>query len=260
MDGVASFARRAGANTGRKAGRRALVSGLRRIACKPLMQGPELQSNQYSGPPRPHDNAPTNERHALRNVREKPMNLRPFLLAMLWTIALAGTRPAMAANEYDEVTRLHHAGQATAALERADQFLATLPRDPQMRFLEAVILADTMRRAEAVAVLERLTEDYPDLAEPYNNLAALYAASGDYAKARAALDQALRLKPDYATAHENLGDVYAALAGQSYATALRLDPQRTSLAPKLALVRQLAAPKSTAPPATAASATPTTTR
>ena len=68
----------------------------------------------------------------------------------------------------------------------------------------------------------------------------LYAASGDYAKARAALEQALRLKPGYATAHENLGDVHAALAGQSYATALRLDPGRAGIAARLELVRQLA--------------------
>ena len=64
-----------------------------------------------------------------------------------------------------------------------------------MRFASASLLVDLKRSAEAIAVLESLTEDYPDLAEPYNNLAVLYASSGDYAKARAALEQALRLRP-----------------------------------------------------------------
>jgi Flp pilus assembly protein TadD len=172
------------------------------------------------------------------------MTPRLFVSALLCVIALVG--PARGADDLAEVTRLHRAGQTAAALQRADQFLAGKPRDPQMRFLKAVILGEVNRRAEAVAVLEKLTEDYPDLAEPHNNLAVLYAATGDYAKARAELEQALKLKPGYATAHENLGDVLAALAGQSYATALRLDPGRASIPAKLALVRQLAAPASAA--------------
>ena len=75
-----------------------------------------------------------------------------------------------------------------------------------------------------------LVQDYPELAEPHNNLAALYAAAGDYGKARAELEEALRLNPLYAPAHENLGDVYALLAGQSYARALRLEPASVELA------------------------------
>ena len=60
-------------------------------------------------------------------------------------------------------------------------------------------------------------QDYPELAEPHNNLAAIYAAAGEYGKARAELEEAIRLNPRYAPAHENLGDVHALLAGQSYA-------------------------------------------
>lgn len=173
------------------------------------------------------------------------MKVRTFLLAMLCLAAFAGR--AHAADELDEVSRLHRTGQDAAALQQADRFLAAHPRDPQMRFMKAVILGDEGRTVEARTILESLTEDYPDLAEPYNNLAALYAASGDYPKARAALEQALRLKPDYATAHENLGDIYATLAGRSYAEALRLDPARPGIAAKLALVRQLAVPRGAGP-------------
>lgn len=187
------------------------------------------------------------------------MNLRPLLLAALCMIALAGMRPAGAADDLGEVTRLHQDGQSAQALKRADEFLAAHPKDAQMRFLKAAILADAMRPAEAVAMLEQMTEDYPDLAEPYNNLATLYAASGEYAKARTMLEQVLRLKPGYAIAHANLGDLYAALSGQSYATALRLDPSLAGVPAKLAQVRQIAAPRSVAPPASAASG-PTATR
>ena len=101
------------------------------------------------------------------------------------------------------------------------------------------MLADAKRYPEAIDLFQKLTEDYPDLAEPYNNLAAIHAATGDYIRARATLEQALRTNPGYATAHENLGDVYAALASQSYARALQLDPRNVSVPPKLALVREL---------------------
>ena len=108
-----------------------------------------------------------------------------------------------------------------------------------MRFLKGVMLSDSKLDTQAIAQFQKLTEDYPDLAEPYNNLAALYAAAGDYAKARATLEQALRTNPGYATAHENLGDVHAALASQSYARALQLEPKNVTVPPKLALVREL---------------------
>lgn len=157
------------------------------------------------------------------------------------TALLAGScvGSAACADELSDVQRLHYAGQTTAAMQLADQTLNTRPKDPQMRFMKGVMLADTQRSAEARAVFEKLIDDYPDLAEPYNNLAGLYAHAGDYARARATLEQALRANPGYATAQENLGDVYVALAGQAFARAIQLDPANTSAAPKLALARQL---------------------
>src|SRR5664279_2992883 len=169
-------------------------------------------------------------------------------LALFLALSFAASSPAFAAlaEELSEVTRLHHAGQSQAALERADKYLATKPKDAQMRFLKAVVLADTGRQPEATALLQQLVQEFPELPEPHNNLAALYAANGEYAKARSELEESLRLNPNYATANENLGDVYVMLAGQSYARALKLEPANTTVPHKLALVRQLAAPTRTA--------------
>ena len=174
-------------------------------------------------------------------------------IALFLSLSFAASGPAFAAlaEELSEVTRLHHAGQSAAALERADKYLATTPKDAQMRFLKAVVLADTGRRPEAAALLEQLVQDYPELPEPHNNLAAIYAASGEYAKARAELDESLRLNPGYATANENLADIYVMLAEQSYAKALRLEPTNTTVPRKLALARQIVVPAS---PASAAAA------
>jgi tetratricopeptide (TPR) repeat protein len=160
-----------------------------------------------------------------------------LLVGALWS-------PLVHADDYSEVNRLVKAGQTTEALTKADQYLSAKPRDPQMRFLKGVILAETGKTNDAVATFVKLTEDYPELPEPYNNLAVLYAGQSQYDKARVALEMAIRTNPSYSTAHENLGDVYAKLASQSYSKALQLDSSNTGVPTKLALIRNLFAPDS----------------
>jgi tetratricopeptide (TPR) repeat protein len=191
--------------------------------------------------------------------------LRLLIITVLWAVSCcvaAQSAPTMltaapaspTASVIAEVHRLHYAGQTDAALAKADAYLASKPNDAQVRFLKGVILADAKRRGEAIQIFQKLVDDYPDLAEPYNNLAALYAADGDYTRARTTLEQAVRANPSYATAHENLGDVYAALASQSYARAQKLEPVNGALESKLALVRELfkRAPDAAAPAASGA--------
>jgi Flp pilus assembly protein TadD len=180
------------------------------------------------------------------------MSYRILAAALLLFSALVAPARAALADDLGEVTRLHHAGQSDAALTRADQALATSPKDAQMRFLKSVVLADIGRTGEAQTILQQLVQEYPELAEPHNNLAAIYAAGGDYGRSRSELEETLRLKPGYAPAQENLGDVHVLLAAQSYAKALRLEPSSATLPKKLALVRQIvAAPAEPARPASA---------
>ena len=111
-----------------------------------------------------------------------------------------------------------------------------------MRFLKGVVQTEAGRTADAIETFSGLNQDYPELPEPYNNLAVLYAGQSQFDKARTALEQAVRANPDYAIAHENLGDVYAKLAGLSYSKAQQLDTANATVPPKLALIRQLFAP------------------
>lgn len=164
--------------------------------------------------------------------------LRSQTAAWLTVAALLLSAPAWA-DEYTEVNRLSSKGQWAQALAKADAHLAAKPRDPQMRFLRGVILSETGRTSEAEEVFTRLTQDYPELPEPYNNLAVLLAARQQLDQARAVLEMALRNDPTYATAHENLGDVLVQLAARSYARALQLAPSRQRLQDKLALTRQM---------------------
>ena len=179
----------------------------------------------------------------------------PQLLRLVALTALLGAGVAHA-EDYSDITQLLKSGKAAEALVKADQRLAATPRDPQLRFLRGVAQADSGKQGEAITTFTKLTEEYPELPEPYNNLAVLYANQNQLDKARTALEMAIRTNPSYATAHENLGDIYAKLAGQAYNKALQLDAtSANSVKPKLALIRELfsadAASKSGRPAAAA---------
>jgi Flp pilus assembly protein TadD/ketosteroid isomerase-like protein len=158
--------------------------------------------------------------------------------------------PAVLADEFPEISKLYKQGKRNDALDRLEKFLVSNPRDSRARFLKGVILTEQNKNQEAIDVFTALSVDFPELPEPYNNLAVLYAGQGDYEKARELLEMAIRTHPSYAVAHENLGDVYATLASQAYDKALQLDKGNTTARAKLALIRELFPVKSAAAPAT----------
>lgn len=170
-------------------------------------------------------------RHFLRSI------FRPVLLSLLAALSVSAV-PALA-DEPQEVNALIKAGQLEAAAQRADAVLAAKPADVEMRFLKGLILTRQGKSADAIALFLKLTQEFPELPEPYNNLAVLYAAQGQYDKARAALDMAIRANPSYAVAYENLGDVYAKLATQAYEKSLQLETNNAAAQGKLALIRDL---------------------
>ena len=183
--------------------------------------------------------------------------IRKAALAVGAALMLAA--PAFA-DEVAEVSSLLRAKQFSEALAKADAYLAERADDPQMRFLKGLVLSSMDRREDAIALFSKLSADYPALPEPYNNLAVLYAAGGQYDKARAALENAVKANPNYARAHENLADVYAQLADQSYAAMLQIEPDNATVRAKQALIRSAigyrpgAATMTAAAPAAAAAA------
>ena len=143
------------------------------------------------------------------------------------------------ADELQDIQTLVKQGNYPQALDRTNTYLASRPKDAQGRFLKGVILTEQNKTAEAIKVFTALTEDYPELPEPYNNLAVLYASQQQYDKARLALETAIQTHPSYATAHENLGDIYAKMASQAYDRALQLDKSNTAAQTKLSLIKEI---------------------
>lgn len=141
--------------------------------------------------------------------------------------------------ELAEAAKLVREGQYAQARSKIDAVLAGDARNAQARFIRGVIETDEGDADEAVATFRGLTEDYPELPEPHNNLAVIWAKQGSYDKARIELQTALAINPDYAIAHENLGDVYARLAVAEYERATAQDKANKSAQAKLKLVREL---------------------
>ena len=176
-------------------------------------------------------------------LQRNPMRSRlASALAAMWLAASFGASAAPA-DDLREAQKLYQAGKVQPALEKVDVVLRATPRDPQARFLRGLLLTEQKRTAEAIQVFTGLTEDFPELPEPYNNLAVLYASQGNYDKAKSALELAIHTHPSYATAHENLGDIYAQLASRAYDRALQLDKNNATAQLKLSMVKDLFTPK-----------------
>jgi tetratricopeptide (TPR) repeat protein len=177
------------------------------------------------------------------NMFNRFSEIRP---ARLWRHAalfigalLFCAHPAAHADDIQDANKLFKQGQHNQALNKVDGILAGKPKDAPARFLKGLILTEQGKAADAIKTFATLTEDYPELPEPYNNLAVLYASQGQYDKAKLALEMAIRTHPSYATAHENLGDIYAKMASQAYDRALQLDRSNTATQTKLAMIQDL---------------------
>ncbi len=163
------------------------------------------------------------------------MRLAPAVALSILCLSCAAAR----ADGVSDARAALRAGDRAAALASVERYLAAKPGDAEARFLKGVILSELGRPADAFDVFFLLTQDYPELPEPYNNLAVLYAARGEYERARVNLEMAIRANPAYATAHENLGDVHARLSAQAYEKAAQLDVTNRRAREKLALAREL---------------------
>ena len=175
-------------------------------------------------------------------IRLAALVVASALLAPLAIVpAMAQTPPPAKAqsSDYQEATALYRQGQMDGALERVDAWLKARPKDARGRFLRGMILTQQKKTSDAIRTYIDLTQDFPELPEPYNNLAVIYAGQGEYDKARVLLESAVRAMPSFAAAHENLGDIYARLAAVSFEKAIKLDAANKTAPAKLKAVNEL---------------------
>ena len=187
---------------------------------------------------------------------EKPLRIAVTVALLAFSVG-ATAQTAAQNGDLQDINRMLKAGQSQQALDRVNVYLTSKPKDAVGRFIRGLAQAELGKTNDAITTFQSLTEDYPELPEPYNNLAVLYSSKGQFEKARVALELAIQTHPTYSTAHENLGDIYAKLASQAYDKALQLDKGNGTVATKLNLVRDLFStnPKANTAPRPVASAT-----
>ncbi len=140
-----------------------------------------------------------------------------------------------------EVQNLSAKGDLAAALRATESAATQDPRDTQARFLRAVVLMDLRRNAEALESFMQLAQEFPELPEPYNNIALLQVRAGRLEMARQALETALRNDPGHRTARANLGEVHLMLAVQAWEQAASAGPLDARLMRRLDAARALVA-------------------
>ncbi len=147
------------------------------------------------------------------------------------------TLPTVISTPHNDVRKLLRQAKYPQALLTVNKALTTNPRDPQMRFWQGFIFEQMGQPDMALQIYLDLTREYPELAEPFNNLGVIYASKGDYPNAKAALDNALRANPNYAAAHENMGDLLVNMARQSYERSLSIEPKQRGISQKIEQIK-----------------------
>ncbi len=162
-----------------------------------------------------------------------PSALRTLCLSWVMVCSMSGVAhaqgPAVITDPHQQVEQLMRQDQIEPALAKIQAHLTQRPRDPQMRFWQAVLLTRQGKREQAMQVYTELTQDFPELAEPHNNLGVLQAANNDIDLAQRSFELALRADPQHALAHENLADVLLRQAQRHYQRAAQAPapiPQR----------------------------------
>jgi Flp pilus assembly protein TadD len=167
------------------------------------------------------------------------LNLRGWKTALL-AAALCGAGAARADDAAD-IRLLLTRGELAAALARAESASQAQPSNVQLRFLKGVVLMDLQRNAQALELFNGMSQDFPELPEPFNNIALLQVRQGQPELARQALEAALRNDPSHRQARVNLAQVHLILAANALQLATVATPGDAALQQKLEAVRALLA-------------------
>ena len=120
-----------------------------------------------------------------------------------------------------DIEKLVKAKKYPEAIELINKQLKKTPGNVQLRYVKARMQIEMRQWAEAKKTLIEITQQFPELPEPYNNLAALAANQENWIEARDYLELALKLRPSYTIASANLGEVYIRLGAQAYDNAAK---------------------------------------
>jgi len=138
-----------------------------------------------------------------------------------------------------DVQRLLQEDAYDRALVVLNKQLSNSPRNAEVLFLKGVTLAKMARFNDAELVFSGLIEKHPELPEPYNNLAVIYAERGNFQEAEKVLGKAISKHRNYTALHDNLNKLYSKIATKVYDNVLMLVSKSYESQIKLALIDEL---------------------
>ena len=148
--------------------------------------------------------------------------------------------PAEISQRIEGLIRTGRLKEALDAIEKRQAVEAnrhTPGTDVQLMFLHARLLTELKRLPEAETIYQRMTMRFPELPEPWNNLADLYVKRDELEQARRALEMSIMINPNSARTQANLGDVQLVLALRAYERAVKAGA--TDLRPRIRSVTEL---------------------
>ena len=168
---------------------------------------------------------------------KKPGNYIYNLLSAI--VFLAFTTISFAQTDIKEIKLLLKNGKYKIAENIINGAIEENLNNPEILFYKGIIETNLGKTNQAIDTFRGLTERFPELPEPFNNLAVLYAEKGQFRLAKEILEQAIKTNPSYLTAHINLGDIFTKMASEAYNKALEIDKSNNIAITKLSMITQL---------------------
>lgn len=169
-------------------------------------------------------------------MKNKTIN---YLLTIMACFFLLSSLTSFAQNKIEEIKLLLKNGKYNHAEILINNFNENNLNDPELLFYKGINETNLGKKNQAIDTFRDLTERFPELPEPFNNLAVLYAEKAQYRLAKEILEQAIKTNPSYLTAHINLGDIYTKMASEAYNKALEIDKSNNIAITKLSMITQL---------------------
>ncbi len=169
-------------------------------------------------------------------MKKKKIYLPLFLIT---TFFVCISLNSYAGTNLEEIKILLKNGKYSRAEKLVNESIIETPNNPEFLFYRGIIETNIGKNNEAIETFRNLTENFPELPEPFNNLAVLYAEKGQFKLAKEILERAIKTNPSYLTAHINLGDIYTKMASEAYNKALEIDKANNIAITKLSMITQL---------------------
>ena len=140
---------------------------------------------------------------------------------------------------YAQAQSMAENGNPRGALKQLETRLSTHPEDSRAAYLKGLVLMQLGRGDEAERWYKMMQANFPDLPQPGNALAVIYAGRGDLPAAEAALRALLEKHPDHTSARVNLARLYVQMAQAEYEKALKDTPDNAMIARKLEALKAM---------------------